>query len=86
MDGQGTQALHAADIVLDVRVIGVVDQRAVVDRVAGEQNSGDGLPQGNAAWGVAGQVKHLEVPVAEIKDVAVREEARRWCARDQIAV
>src|SRR5919109_586677 len=37
--GEAAQPLHAADVVVDVGMIGVVDEGAVVHGVAGEQNS-----------------------------------------------
>ena len=44
------------DIVVDVGVIGVVDQRAVIDDVAGQQDAGLLLVERDAAGRMAGRV------------------------------
>ena len=53
----------------------VLDQRAVIDDVAGEQDAGSALEQGDATGRMAGRVDDLEHPVAEIDHIAVVEQA-----------
>ncbi len=43
-DGQLAQALQGRDIVVDIRTLEGIEQRPVVDRIAGEQYPGGGLP------------------------------------------
>ncbi len=52
-------------------MIGIVDQGAVADNVAGERNSGGFFEEADAAGGVSGRVDDFEVAVAEIDDVGV---------------
>ncbi len=44
-DGQFEQTFHCRAVVTDVRVVSVVQERAVVDRIAREQRPGRGFPQ-----------------------------------------
>ncbi len=76
-DGQVTQAAHGGDIGLDVAALQFVEQRPVVDRVAGEQHATPRLPEPDAAGGVAREVEHLERAIAEVDDVAVGEQRGR---------
>lgn len=71
--GEAAQADQGFRIGFDVGMPGVVDQRAVVDDVTGEENSSGFLEEADAAGGVAGRVDDFEVAVAEINDVVVFE-------------
>src|SRR5262245_35911814 len=81
---QGAEPLHGREIVVAVRVIGVVDQRTVIDSVAREEDAGRALEQADAAGGMAGRVDDLESAIAEIHDVAVVELAARWRGRNAV--
>ena len=48
-DRQRAQALQAASVVVEIGVVGVFDQRAVVDDVAAEQRLGCRFVQADAA-------------------------------------
>ena len=69
--GQGAEPLHGREIVVAVRVIGVVDQRAVINDVAGKEDAGRALEQADAAGGMARRVDDLERSAAEVNDIAV---------------
>ena len=56
-------------------MIGVVDQGAVVDDVAGEEYAVGFFEQADAAGGMARGVDDFEMPVAEVDDIAVGEQA-----------
>ncbi len=51
-------------------MVGVFDQRTIIDDVAGKQDAARPLEQRDAAGRVTGRVDYLEMPVAEIDDVA----------------
>ncbi|MPL83908.1 hypothetical protein SDC9_29867 [bioreactor metagenome] len=74
---QPGKALHRAQVILGVRVIGLFDQRAVIDDVARDQHAARRFPQRDAARGMARRVDHLELPVAQIDDVAIGQDPRR---------
>ena len=63
--------LERRDVIALQRVIGVVDQRSVIDDVAGEQRARRRFPQRDAAGGMAGRVDDLEGAVAQVDDVAL---------------
>jgi hypothetical protein len=79
------QPAHGGDVRLDVAALELVEQRAVVDRVTREQHAAGGLPESDAAGGVAGEVEHLERAVAEVDDIVVGEQCgrRRGGARER---
>ena len=85
-DGQGQQALHRGDVLPLLKVAGSLDQLAIIDDVARKQDAGRGLPQGDAAGGMAGGVDHLELPVAKVDHIAVPENALRRGGGDGIGV
>lgn len=74
---QPQQALHRSVIVIGVRVVGVLDQRTVVENVAGKQDFRRFLVERDAPGGMAGSVNDLELPIAEVDHVAVLQQARR---------
>ena len=69
--GKAAKADQGFHIGVDVGMPGVVDQRAVVDDVTGEENSSGFLEEADATGGVAGRVDDFEVAVAEINDFVV---------------
>ena len=75
--GKLTQAAHRVDVRRDVASLEFVEQRPVVDRIAGEQDPARRLPQTDAPLGMTGQMEHLVRPVAQIDHVAVVEQHRR---------
>ena len=72
-DGYGeiAQALHGFDVGVDVGMIGIVDQGAVVDNIAGEENSSGFFEEADAAGRVSGCMNSFEVAITEIDDVIV---------------
>ena len=74
-DGQGAETLHRCHIVFAVGMIGVVDEGAVVDNVAGEECAAGFFEEADAAGGMAGGVDDFEMPVAEIYDIAMGQQA-----------
>ena len=77
LDRELREALHRRDVRVDVGVGAAVEERTVVDGVAGEQRAGCRVEQADRVGRVTGQVHHLERDVAEVDDVAVVEHARR---------
>ena len=73
--GQSAEAFHRCRIIFAVGMIGIVDQRTVVDDVAGEEYAAGFFEEANAARGMAGGVDDLEMPVTEINDLAVGQQA-----------
>ena len=84
-DGEAAHLLQRRQIVADVGMIGVVDQRPVIDDVARQQDAGLPLVERDAARRMARRVDHLEGAVAEIDDVAVFENAAGGCGLDPVA-
>jgi len=64
------------DIVVDVRIGEVVQQRAIVDSIPGKQGAGVGLPETNTAGRVAWQMQYFESDVPQVNDVALVEQSR----------
>lgn len=83
-DRQFAQPLQAGSVVIQVRVVGVFDQRPVVDDVAAEQGLGFGFPEANAAGRVAGGVEDFEYAVAQVEHVAFVDEACSGCGFDLV--
>ena len=75
-DRQVEQPAHGGAIVVPVRAPHVVDQRVVIDRVAGKQQAVALVEEPDRAEGMAGQMQHGEAAVAEID----RRRLRRGCA------
>lgn len=73
--GQSAKSVHRCHVVLAVGVIGIVDQRAVVDDVAGEECAAGFFEEADAAGGMARGVDDFEMAVTEIDDIAMGEQA-----------
>jgi hypothetical protein len=71
-DGQAAQRLKRRDIGVRVRVIGIVDQRAVINDIAGEDATRRLLEQADRSRRVSGRVD-LETEIAENDHVAIGE-------------
>ena len=80
-DGQAAQRLKRRDIGVRVRVIGIVDQRAVINDIAGEDATRRLLEQADSSRRVSGRVD-LETEIAENDHVAIGE--GRWAGASQI--
>lgn len=72
--GQFAQASHRRAVVTEVRPVELVEQRSVIDRVAGKQDASALLPQADATRGMTREVDHLERPVAQVDHVAFVQE------------
>ena len=72
---EAAHALERRQIVADLGMIGVVDQRPVIDDVARQEHAGLALEERDPARRVARRVDDLEGAVAEIDDVAVLQDA-----------
>lgn len=81
---QFVQPLQASRVVTQVRMIGIFDQRPVVDDVAAEQGLGFGFPQADAAGRVAGGVEDFEYAVAQVEHVAFIDEPCGGCGFDLV--
>ena len=77
LDGQRQKAVHRVAVVIDRRVGKVVEQRAVVDRIAAEQGAGRMLPERNRAGRVTRKVQHLEVAIARVERVTLADVTQR---------
>ena len=71
-DGQAAQRLKRRDIGVRIRVIGIVDQRAVINDIAGEDATRRLLEQADSGRRVSGRVD-LETEIAENDHVAIGE-------------
>ena len=76
-DGHGkrAQAVQRLDIDRDVGMIGIIDQRSVIDDVARQEGAGLLLEQADAAGRMARRVDDLEGAVAQVDDIALFEDA-----------
>src|SRR5690348_11212778 len=87
---QRAQPAHRPDVVRDIGMAELVEQRPVIDRVAREQRACPSLKEADAARRMARQVQDLETAVADIDDAAFLDDPRRrrWAeaiAREVIA-
>lgn len=71
------QALPRGEIVFGAGMIGIPDQRAIIENIAGEQNFVRLLVKSNTSWRMIGRVDNFEYPVAEIDHVTIVKNARR---------
>jgi hypothetical protein len=71
------QALPRGEIVFGAGMIGIPDQRAIIENIAGEQNFGRLLVKSNTTWRMIARVDNFEYPVAEIDHVTIAKNARR---------
>src|SRR3989344_5523123 len=83
-DRQGAQALQTACVISEVGVVGVFDQRPIVDDVAAERGRGGRFVQADAARGVAGGVQHLQDPITQVQYVAFVDRGGGRCSLDPI--
>ena len=70
-DRQRLQTPQTAGVILQIRVVGVFDQRPVVDDVAAEQRFGGRFIQADTAWRMPRRVQHLQRAIAQIEYIAV---------------
>ncbi len=73
--GQSAETVHCRHVSFAVGMIGIVDQGSVIDDVAGQEYAAGLFEQADAAGGMARDVNDLEMPVAEIDDIAVGQQA-----------
>ena len=69
VDGQPAQSTHRLDVDIDVGAVDLVEQRAVVGRVAREQQLRLGVPQPDASPRVSWEVEDLERSIAEVDHI-----------------
>src|SRR5262245_25557728 len=84
LDGKAAEHCHGGGVISAIGVIGIIDQRAVIDDVAGEEDAGPCLEERDAARRVSRGVDDLEGAVSEIDQIAMAEKARRRCRCDAI--
>src|SRR4051794_32374130 len=70
-DRQSPQPLQRFHIDGDVRVVGIIDERPVIDDITRDEDAGPGLEQPDAAGRVTRRMDDLEGAVAEVEDVAL---------------
>ena len=80
-DGQAAQRLKRLDIGVRVRMVSIVDQRAAIDDVAGEEDTRRPLEQADTTRRVSGGVDDLETTIAEVDYIVLGE--RRWAGAGQ---
>src|SRR5918995_117619 len=77
-NGEIEQPAHAGNVVLDVRLLHLVEEHAaLVYAVAREQRAVRLLPQPDLARRVSGEVEDREPSIAEVEHVTLVEDARR---------
>src|SRR5215216_1315780 len=78
-DIERAQVLQRCGVVFGVRMIGVVDERSIVNDVSREEHSACGFKQAYSAGRMARRMNDLENTISQVNQLAVLEQPLRRC-------
>src|SRR5215208_4781804 len=78
-DIERAQVLQRCGVVFGVRMIGVVDERSIVNDVSRQEHSACGFEQAYSAGRMARRMNDLENTISQVNQLAVLEQPLRRC-------